>query len=118
MFRLQFKRNKEREDATKAWTQKTCKHVAGSNPLSNLPDPYQRSSFHWHRSDLGLVYGICKICTKTVWEFEDDFAKYYSQPAYDLTGSPMSEGGRRDGGNREYLIKHGILRDRDTEDIL
>lgn len=119
MFRRQFKQNAEREKAVIAGSQKVCKHIAGSNSLSNLPDPYQRTAFHWHRGDLGLVFGICKICGKVVWEFEQaEFSKYFSQPAYDLTGAPMSEGGRRDGGDRDYLIRHGILRDRDEEDII
>jgi hypothetical protein len=91
----QFRKNQRilnaRRKAAIACEQNNCDHIAGSSLLSDCRDLQNRTAIMWHTSDLGITFGICKVCLRQFWPSDPDYSFWRVQPSTDR----LSGAGRR-----------------------
>lgn len=82
MFRKQTREQEERTKLNTKYAQENCEHIAGCSQLSEQKDIAGRTSFIWHRGDVGQTTGICTVCGLIVYQDDPDFAKWRRKKSF------------------------------------
>ncbi len=70
-----------------------CKHIRGSNALSDWPDDHNLTSIIHHQLDNGKLIGICTNCQRVWYPGDADYNEWMSK----RSGNRMSLAGQRFG---------------------
>jgi hypothetical protein len=70
-----------------------CKHMAGTNSLSDVPHPANAfTAIAWHDITNQLRWGICTVCQRQFWPTDSDYRYWRSKKSY----NSVSKAGERD----------------------
>lgn len=70
-----------------------CKHMAGTNNLSDVPHPANAfTAIAWHDITNQLRWGICTVCQRQFWPTDTDYRYWRSKRSY----NSVSKAGERD----------------------
>ena len=93
--RLFQKRQTDLERMKKAndsYNHQICEHIAGSNKIGEgFKDLQGRTSFQWHRNDVGVEFAVCSICQRILLPTDPDYLEWKRKPQF---GKPSAAGQR------------------------
>lgn len=82
LFKANERELQLRQKTNVKYTQSICEHIAGSSPLSEQKDIAGRTSFVWHRNDVGVDIGICTVCQKIMRPEDPDYAVWRRKSSF------------------------------------
>jgi hypothetical protein len=85
-----------------------CEHIAGSNKIGEgFKDLQGRTSYQWHRNDVGVEIGVCSICQDVLLPDNPRYMEWRRKPAF----GKMSTAGQRTVMNFADALEKSVLRD-------
>ena len=82
MFKDQERQIALRTKMNVQYAQSTCEHIAGCSQLSEQKDIAGRTSFVWHRNDIGVDIGVCTVCQKILRPEDPDYALWRRKSSF------------------------------------
>ena len=82
MFKEQERQIALRTKVNVTYAQSVCEHIAGCSALSEQKDIAGRTSFVWHRNDIGVDIGVCTVCQKILRPEDPDYALWRRKSSF------------------------------------
>jgi hypothetical protein len=82
---LQFSKSKE-------YSQRSCEHWAGGNPLSERHSDLR--AIWWHEIHDHFWWGVCSVCQREFWPSDPDYAYWRKQKSFNKASRSDVEGSR------------------------
>lgn len=101
---ITLERTKKRNDE---YLHSICEHIAGSNKIGEgFKDQQGRTSYQWHRNDVGVEVGICSICQDILLPDNPRYMEWRRKPQF----GKMSSAGQRTVMNYADALDKSALR--------
>ena len=102
---IALERTKKRNDE---YLHSICEHIAGSNKIGEgFKDLMGRTSYQWHRNDVGVEVGVCSICQDVLLPDNPRYMEWRRKPQF----GRMSSAGQRTVLDYADALDKSVLRD-------
>jgi hypothetical protein len=102
---IALERTKKRNDE---YLHSICEHIAGSNKIGEgFKDLMGRTSYQWHRNDVGVEVGVCSICQDILLPDNPRYMEWRRKPQF----GKMSSAGQRTVLDYADALDKSVLRD-------